>query len=122
LFETTLSLLWLLAPAICAAIAWWFWVRNPTATSPGWRSRAFIFGLVSASVNAILFGFWVLWLHFHDYPAPSKVHDFCGNIGVVLCIAAFAVASAGEGDGRAQIFLSISAAVGFFLWIPIGIL
>ena len=104
-------------------LAWWFWVRDPeSGVASKWRKIALVVGLISATLNVVLFAYLALWLHFHYTPESWKVQEVCGNIGIISCVAAFVGSAAGEGDHRARILVSVSAVLGFVPWIPIGIL
>jgi Mn2+/Fe2+ NRAMP family transporter len=108
---------------VAISFAWLFWFRDSNrAILPKWRSVAFLVGLLAASLNAVLFAGWAVWLHFHYNSESWRVQNVCGNVGGVLCLTAFVGATAGEGDYRARVLVSVSAAMGFMLWVPIGIL
>jgi hypothetical protein len=109
---------------LCIVLAWWFWGRdrsNPPAN--GWRNTALIIGLVAASANALVFGVYLAYSSRHPPGTGTwKFGDTCGNIGAILCTTAFICSAAAEGEDRARILVSVSAVLGFLLWVPIGIL
>ncbi len=120
--ELSLAALWLLGVPVGVIVAWWFFIRETdTRGLPKWRMRAFFAGLIAASLNVLLgFGLWMFRLT-GGRPELWKSDVVIQKVGFWLCPAAFIGAALGE-RGRASIALSISAMLGFLLWVPFGIL
>src|SRR6266480_1147294 len=113
---------WLLGTPTAAIFAWYFWIRDSYRVSlPRWRSIAFLVGLIAGSLNVLIYSGWLIDRATGDRPEVWRAQDFAGNIAIWLCPVAFVGAAVGD-KGRASVALSISAVMGFMLWVPIGIL
>ena len=113
--------IWVAGMPVAAALAW-IWSRDPDQNEiPQWRTTVFWIGLIAVLLNALLFTGWFLYRLRSDGPEVWRAHDICADVGIALCPLAFIGATSGY-KGRASIALSISAVLGFMLWIPIGVL
>jgi len=118
---TLIPLLWLLGTPVAAILAW-IWSRDPEVGElPQWRRGSLFVGLVAAPLNLLIFLGWFLYRLTGDHSNVWHLKEICSSSGVVLCFTAF-IGAAVASRGRASVALSISAVLGFFLWVPIGVL
>jgi len=111
----------LLGAPIANGVAWWLRSRDDNSGLRSWRSSLLFVGLLFASANTALY---LIWLTFRlvDKNAPLvwKTHGICGDIALFLI--PFALLGATFGKGNARIPVAVCALLGFFLWVPVGIL
>ena len=116
-----MDFIWLLGTPAASILAW-IWSRDPDEGGlPQWRRGALFVGLVAASLNALVFLGWLLCRLSSNHSSVWRFHEIYANAGVVFCVVAFSGAAIAS-QGRASVALSISAVLGFLLWVPFGVL
>jgi ABC-type uncharacterized transport system permease subunit len=117
-------LLWLIGTPLSILIAWWLWFRRRSSYQPRrWRQTALLLALLASSTNALIYsGYLAYWSRHQLDTQLWKTQKTCGDIATYLCLTAFIGAVAGEGQTRTRVLISVSAVLGFMVWVPIGIL
>jgi hypothetical protein len=110
-----------LGTPILIGISWWNWLRRDRALRSR-RVQSLRIGLAAASANALMYYGWCAYATVaSNSDTIWQLNNTLGNyIAVPLVLLAMIGAIAGKGAARLP--LALSAVMGLFLWINIGIL
>lgn len=107
---------------VLAALAWWVWLRTDRDMYPPPRPAALHLARIAVSVNVVLFWTCIAIAHLATEPQlgwglKRFVEDYVSG---GLAVAGLIGAIFGKGPGR--LLVGLAAAMGAWIWVPVGIL